>query len=106
MFPFQKIGYDASYLLYPLDYTPNYCAGDCPAPLVLRKNNGQFKVTLYAFLKGKYHLYTNFNSSHLPLANCFPNDYLRMTILYRNKHTMSVDVMNLENAIVKSCQCA
>ncbi|XP_064606646.1 uncharacterized protein LOC135471367 isoform X2 [Liolophura sinensis] len=104
-FPFKKIGYDVSYLLRPSNYTLNYCAGDCPA-LLVRKDNGPFRVTLYAFLKGKYHLYTDYNTTHLPLAKCLPNDYYRMAILYRNMHTKSMDVINLENAIVKSCQCA
>ncbi|KAK3091725.1 hypothetical protein FSP39_022172 [Pinctada imbricata] len=93
---FRQLGFNSSTILYPPYYTPNYCTGSCPSPLV----EDYLNATNYAFMKNLYHSRTNFEDRNVSRACCTPIEYADQEIM-----TADGTAKRVFDMIVTRCGC-
>lgn len=90
----------SSRIISPPYYTPNYCTGTCPSPLVEEYLNS----TNYAYIKNLYRLRTNLRDSNVPSACCTPIRYADQEMMIRGGND-EVETKLVFNMVVTRCGC-
>lgn len=93
---FAEIGWQ-NIIYAPVGYNANYCSGKCP------KNLEQINSTNHALMRSKYAIVASLDPS-IPAPFCVPVQTSSMTVLYRNKHNVTIS-KRFGDMVAVQCAC-
>ncbi|XP_029657352.1 bone morphogenetic protein 2-A-like isoform X1 [Octopus sinensis] len=93
---FVEIGWH-NIIYAPVGYNANYCSGKCPT------NLEQINSTNHALMRSKYAIVATLDPS-IPAPFCVPIQTSALTVLYRNKHNVTIS-KRFGDMVAVQCAC-